>query len=1249
MATLLGVVGPFNPDTDDWVVYSERLEQFFKANGISDPEKQRAVLLSTCGNETYLLIRSLAAPDKPTDKSISEILELARDHFCPSRSVIVQRYNFNCRTQKEGETVSQFCAELRRLSEYCEFGNTLNDMLRDRLVCGIRDITLQRRLLAERGLTFAKAFELAQSGRTGRKERHGYSAFHHGLRLHCSASRLSSSKKPGRSIGRDTAQRRPKDTYTLFTVAGDRSRAPLTQKVKLDGADLMMEVDTGAVASVISEETYRQLWTTPRRPKLKPSDVYLRTYTGERIQVKGQITVEAKYGGSTQLLDILVVGGKGPSLMGRDWLHKLKPNLSVCYMGRKGSLSLQGLMDGHEDLFKDELGLIKGVTVKIQVDSSKPPRFFKPRPVPYALRGRVEQELERLQRDRIIEPVHFSEWAAPVVPVMKQDGSIRICGDYKLTVNSASDIESYPLPRIDDLLSSLAGARVFTKLDLAHAYLQLALDEESKKLVTVSTHKGLFRYNRLPFGVASAPAIFQRVIEGILSGIHHVYAYMDDVLVANDTEAEHLSTLEEVLARLEQYGVRLNKAKCKFMLPSVEYLGYHISGDGVRPTQEKLQAIVDAPAPKDVSQLKSFLGLQWCWGAEQEEAFKRAKSQLASDVVLAHFDPQQLAVACDASPYGVGAVLSHLYNDGSERPIAYASRSLAPAERKYSHIEKEGLAVVFGVKKFHQYLLGRKFVVFSDHKPLQFLFCETRPVPPMASARIQRWALTLSAYNYQIAYRPSQLQANADGLSRLPLKGEEPGDVPLPGDTILMMESLSNADSVVTATTIRSWTDKDIVLSLVRRMVLHGWQPQASDEFRPYEQRKLELSVQNGCVLWGSRVVVPPQGRQHVLEMLHEGHPGISRMKSLARGIVWWPKLDADQETLVRSCKACQENQKCCSKVQLHPWEWPAEPWARVHVDFFGPFLGKQFFIIVDAHSKWIDVCVVSSPSSQQAIQALRRVFSTHGLPQILVSDNGAAFSSSEFQTFVARNGFKHVRSAPYHPTTNGLAERAVQTVKDALKKTSGDIDTRLSRFLFQYRLTLHSSTGQSPAKLLLGRVPRSHLDFLFPDVADNVKQNQQRQKQNHDQRATERFFVVGDKVYALNHRGTPTWLPGTVSAVSGSRSLTIKFSDGRESRYHADHVRAREQDGRGGKEDGDEDDYSPTECIQDQEEDTLLATDQNQAPPANTHREDTPPAPTPPPEEVHVHPQPASVEVTSQAAPILRRSTRLRHPPDRL
>lgn len=250
----------------------------------------------------------------------------------------------------------------------------------------------------------------------------------------------------------------------------------------------------------------------------------------------------------------------------------------------------------------------------------------------------------------------------------------------------------------------------------------------------------------------------------------------------------------------------------------------------------------------------------WHWGKEQAEAFQKAKAQLTPDVLLVHFDPaKKLALSCDASPYGIGAVLSHLDEDGLDRPIAYASRSLAPAERRYAQIEKEGLAVVWGVKKFHQFLFGREFVIFSDHKPLQFLFSEQRLVPVMASGRIQRWVLTLSAYKYRMEFRAGKKQGNADGLSRLPLK-EFPRDVPIPGDTVLMLQSLSDASSVVTATAIRKWTDKDPVLSLVRRMVLHGWERQVKPEFKPYEQRKDELSVQDGCILWGSRVVVPPPG-----------------------------------------------------------------------------------------------------------------------------------------------------------------------------------------------------------------------------------------------------------------------------------------------------------------------------------------------------------------------------------------------------
>ena len=215
---------------------------------------------------------------------------------------------------------------------------------------------------------------------------------------------------------------------------------------------------------------------------------------------------------------------------------------------------------------------------------------------------------------------------------------------------------------------------------------------------------------------------------------------------------------------------------------------------------------------------------------------------------------------------------------------------------------------------------------------------------------------------------------------------------------------------------------------------------------------------------------------------------------------------------------------------------------------------------LVDAHSKWLEAAVVSSTSSQQAIRVLRQVFSCDGLPEVLVSDNGTAFTSTEFQTIVQRNGFRHIRSAPYHPATNGLAERAVQTVKNALRKTSGDNDTCFARFLFQYMLTPHSTTGRSPAELLLGRKPRSHLDFIFPSKERHVTQNQERQKENHDMHTRQRSFQVGEEVYALNHRGMPKWIPGKVTAVLGPLTPIVMLDDGTETRYHVhvDHVKER-------------------------------------------------------------------------------------------
>ena len=283
--------------------------------------------------------------------------------------------------------------------------------------------------------------------------------------------------------------------------------------------------------------------------------------------------------------------------------------------------------------------------------------------------------------------------------------------------------------------------------------------------------------------------------------------YLDDILVSGGSTEEHLRNLETVFTRLEQAGRRVKRSKCSFMLSSVEYLGFRISAEGLQPTTEKVHAVHSAPAPEDVTQLKSFLGLinhygkflpdlsevlaplyrllqketTWGWGQAQTKAFQKVKAMLTSDCVLVHYDPtKELLLACDASPYGVGAVLSHRFQDGQERPIAFASSLLALAEKRYSQLEKEGLAIIFGIKKFHMYLFGRRFEILSDHKLLQHLFQATKATPVMASARIQRWALILGGYDYAIAYKPGEKHGNADSLSRLPLP-DSPETVPEPG------------------------------------------------------------------------------------------------------------------------------------------------------------------------------------------------------------------------------------------------------------------------------------------------------------------------------------------------------------------------------------------------------------------------------------------------------------------------------------
>ena len=595
-----------------------------------------------------------------------------------------------------------------------------------------------------------------------------------------------------------------------------------------------------------------------------------------------------------------------------------------------------------------------------------------------------------------------------------------------------------------------------------------------------------------------------------------------------------------------------------------------------------MKAIVDAPAPRDVTELRSFLGLvnyyskflpdlatvlsplyallqhatEWKWGQKQREAFKHVKNLLQSGRVLVHFDDRlPLVLSCDASPYGLGAVLAHRMLDGSERPVGFASRTLAKAERNYSQLDKEALAIIFAIKRYHQYLYGRHFEIKTDHKPLTHIFGESRGIPVMASGRLQRWALTLSAYDYSIQYIEGSKNANADALSRLPLPSTV-RDVPIPAEVVHLMEHLDM--SLISSSLIRTWTDQDQTLSKVRSWLLTGWPSHKLEEqFQPFVRRRHELSVEGGGVLWGHRVVVPRKGWSRVLEILHEAHPGIVRMKSFSRGFVWWPGIDEQIENCVKECSACQQSRKVVPVVPLHPWVWPDKPWSKVHLDYAGPFEGKMFLLAMDAHSKWLEVHVTNSTTSSATIELLRKSFACLGLPDVVVSDNATTFTSDEF---LKRNGIKHVRTPPYHPASNGLIERAVQTFKEGMRRlTEGSINTRVSRFLFQYRITPHSTTGVLPAELVFGRKLCSHLDHLRPNLGDTVRQSQARQKAAHDSHAKTQDFAVGDLVYVQNYGQGPKWLEGKVVEVLGSVVYNVLLEDGRQVKRHAEQLRKRQ------------------------------------------------------------------------------------------
>ena len=1250
---VLGRLQEFDPKVDNISRYLERLELYFEANAVEAGRKV-SVLLTVIGAQAYDTLHSLLAPTLPRNTSFEDLIAALKSHFDPTPLVIGERFHFYKRSQRANESVAEFLADLRRLCIHCEFGDFLNQALRDRFVCGIRSETIQKRLLAEDGLTVTNALTIAQGMeaadknskdlkgggenssvsdgmnfagakggkakacfRCGRRHEERTCKFKDAECHKCgktghiapvcrSESKHQSShpkptgpppsqarkprphfkKKSGGTRWLDTNESPDRgERVSLYTVKNNSvgAQPPIVVDMELDGKITTLEVDTGATVTVMSEKTFRHLFPSQR---LQRSAVGLKTYTGEPMRIAGEVQVKVLYKDQpSRELPLVVVQGSGPTLLGRNWLRhfRLDWNSIKSVSARKDPLAT--LLQEYDEVFTDELGTIKPAKAKLCVSPTATPKFNRPRSVPYALKAAVEEELDRLEQAGVLERVDHSEWATPIVVVPKKDGRVRICGDYKVTVNPVLDINQYPLPRPEDLFATLAGGKHFTTLDLSHAYNQIVLDDEARKFLTINTHRGLYRYNRLPFGVASAPALFQRTMDTILQGLDGVICYIDDILISGKTEEEHLEILRKVLQRLKEHGIRLKKSKCEFLKPSVQYLGHRIDADGIHATDSKLKAITEAPTPKNLQELRSFLGLlnyygrfiprlsslihplnellrqdsTWKWTKACHKAFQEAKAKIVSPNVLVHYDATlPIKMAGDASAYGIGAVISHVMRDGTERPIAFASRTLLPSERNYSQVEKEALSLIFGVSKFHTYLYGRPFVLVTDHKPLTTILGPKKGVPPMAAARLQRWALKLSAYQYQIEFRRTDEHSNADGLSRLPLnRVSTTGHTPEPA--VFNMHQIESLP--VTATQLATATRTDSVLSKVYRNITKGWPRQIDKNLSSFVAKKDELTVEGGCVLWGTRVVVPEKWREKVLSELHRDHPGIWKMKGVARSYVWWPGLDKSIENLARSCQDCHAVKNSPPAAPLHPWMWPSRVFQRVHIDFAGPFQGSMFLVAVDAYSKWPEVCLMQNTTVSKTIEALRQMFARNGLPEQIVSDNGPQFISEEFAVFMKMNGVKHTRSSPYHPSTNGLAERFVQSLKQSLKATQGSglpLSQRLCNFLLTYRSSVHATTGVTPSSLFLKREVRTRLDLMKPDSESRVLEKQSQQKADHDKHARTRQFSVGDLVMAKNLRSGADWIPATIVARLGPLSFLVETQDKLLWRRHVDHLKDR-------------------------------------------------------------------------------------------
>lgn len=806
----------------------------------------------------------------------------------------------------------------------------------------------------------------------------------------------------------------------------------------------------------------------------------------------------------------LYVVEKGPSVLG--WTDqgelgiRLNPgaHTQVLLTGPGQETEDRKWKEDFPSVFSGTIGKLKKFTHRIRLKEGAVPVSHKARNIPILVRDAVQKELQRLEDNEIIEPIESAEWLAPLVVARKLNGNVRLFVDLR-ELNKNIVVDKFPLPRINEMVAKTKGVKWFSTIDLTSAYHQVTLHAASKALTSFITPFGCYQFRRMPFGLASAAAVFQKLMHRLFKGVEGVQYFQDDILIIGSDKADHDAKLSTVLHILAQNGLTAEWDKCKFRMPSVTYLGHKISNRGVKPKTANARAIREAPAPTSKEEVRSFLGMAefyskfvphfatkthnlrqllkdkttFVWTESTQEEFQRIKEEICEALPLHGFDPQaQSVLTTDASDKGLGAVLMQRNPDREMSTISFASRTLAPNEQKFSVVEKERLAAVWAIERFRQFLWGSRFLVRTDHKPLMKVF--TSDGHANATPRIAKMTLKLLDYIYDVEYLPGAKNKVAEYLSRASEMEEAPKQRPEDEYSIAFLE---DQETVISKQEWQKAYEEDQLLESIKQFIVQGWpdKKRLDSEHRNFYEIREELSLgDQGTFLWrGEKLVPPTKLTPRILALLHEGHLGISKTKLRVKQAYWWPALDKQVEQFVRECEQCSGADKAQSLLRppLGKFDTPNNPWEEVSIDILGPILdgqGVQKYVIVlmDRYSKWPETEVRENVDTEAVLRFLTKMFIREGIPRSILCDNGPQFTSEKWKAYLERNGIGSKHTSVYHPASNGLAERFNRVIMGSVQaaiSAGKNWETELLSTVWAYRIT-PTKTGYSPFKILRGR-----------------------------------------------------------------------------------------------------------------------------------------------------------------------------------